>query len=100
MTNRQQIASDWAARGFTCDRWTDPHRASVGKTSYTRPMNRESVRTSGGTSKSPRTTGARTWRWSGPVGDGRCLGWFHGGVAWCIGNWWRRCRVGLGSDWR
>ena len=24
MTDRQQIAADWAARGFTCDLWTDP----------------------------------------------------------------------------
>jgi len=24
MTDRQQIATDWAARGFTCDLWTDP----------------------------------------------------------------------------
>jgi len=22
--NRQQIAADWAARGFSCDLWTDP----------------------------------------------------------------------------
>ncbi|MCY2986918.1 MAG: cupin domain-containing protein [Planctomycetota bacterium] len=24
MTDRQQITADWAARGFTCDLWTDP----------------------------------------------------------------------------
>ena len=24
MTDRQQIAADWAARGFSCDLWTDP----------------------------------------------------------------------------
>lgn len=24
MTDRQQIAADWAARGFGCDLWTDP----------------------------------------------------------------------------
>ena len=24
MTDRQQIAADGAARGFTCDLWTDP----------------------------------------------------------------------------
>jgi len=24
MANRQQIAVDWAARGFSCDLWTDP----------------------------------------------------------------------------
>jgi quercetin dioxygenase-like cupin family protein len=24
MTERQQIAADWAARGFSCDLWTDP----------------------------------------------------------------------------
>ena len=24
MTERGQIAADWAARGFTCDLWTDP----------------------------------------------------------------------------
>ena len=23
-TDRQQIAADWAARGFSCDLWTDP----------------------------------------------------------------------------
>ena len=23
MTDRQQIAADWTARGFTCDLWTD-----------------------------------------------------------------------------
>ena len=26
MTDRQQIAADWAARGFSCDQWTDPPR--------------------------------------------------------------------------
>ena len=24
MTNREQIAADWAARGFSCELWTDP----------------------------------------------------------------------------
>jgi quercetin dioxygenase-like cupin family protein len=24
MTDRQQIAADWAARGFSCGLWTDP----------------------------------------------------------------------------
>jgi quercetin dioxygenase-like cupin family protein len=24
MTDRPRIAADWAARGFTCDLWTDP----------------------------------------------------------------------------
>lgn len=24
MTDRQQIAADWAARGFSCELWTDP----------------------------------------------------------------------------
>ena len=24
MTDREQIAADWAARGFSCDLWTDP----------------------------------------------------------------------------
>jgi hypothetical protein len=24
MTDRQQIATDWASRGFSCDLWTDP----------------------------------------------------------------------------
>ena len=24
MPDRQQIAADWATRGFTCDLWTDP----------------------------------------------------------------------------
>jgi quercetin dioxygenase-like cupin family protein len=24
MTDHQQIAADWAARGFSCDLWTDP----------------------------------------------------------------------------
>ena len=24
MTDRQQIAADWAARGFSCDLWNDP----------------------------------------------------------------------------
>jgi quercetin dioxygenase-like cupin family protein len=24
MTDRQHIAADWAARGFSCDLWTDP----------------------------------------------------------------------------
>lgn len=24
MTNRQQVAADWAARGFSCSLWTDP----------------------------------------------------------------------------
>ena len=24
ITDREQIAADWAARGFSCDLWTDP----------------------------------------------------------------------------
>ncbi len=24
MTDRKKIAADWAARGFSCDLWTDP----------------------------------------------------------------------------
>ena len=24
MTNRDNVAADWNARGFTCDLWTDP----------------------------------------------------------------------------
>ena len=24
MTDREQIAADWEARGFSCDLWTDP----------------------------------------------------------------------------
>ena len=24
MTDREQIAADWAARGFNCELWTDP----------------------------------------------------------------------------
>ena len=24
MVDREQIAADWAARGFSCDLWTDP----------------------------------------------------------------------------
>jgi enterochelin esterase-like enzyme len=43
---------------------------------WTRPTGVvKSAGTWDGTSRLLRTTGDRTWRWCGPDGDGRCLGW-------------------------
>ena len=79
-------------------------RPAATRSTWTRPIAvARSAGTWGSTSRSSRTTAARTWLWFGRAGGGRCLGLCPGRAASCIGRRWRRCRAGLGlgeGSWR
>jgi hypothetical protein len=70
-----------------CPRTATSSRPALMTGTWTRPTGVvKSAGTWDGTSKSPRTTAGRTWRWCGPDGDGRCPRLCRGGAPWCIGS--------------